>query len=136
MTHEQLLKETSTIKFNIEPNLNKNSGIIHYGFGKDYLPKWGLQQALREIYQNFLDYGDYEEEIQYVDEDVTHDTQRLIITIKNGWNPESLDYLRIGNSNKGGNTNAIGKHGEGLKMAFLILLREGMYSCILTDKYE
>ena len=34
-------------------------GIINYGFGKEYLPNWGIKEALREVYQNYLDYGDY-----------------------------------------------------------------------------
>lgn len=102
--------------------MKKNT--IHYGFGKDYLSSWGLKEALREIYQNFLDYGDYEEFIVESDDKVT-------VTITNSWEPENLDFLRIGNSKKSG-SNAIGKHGEGLKMAFLILLREGFYSKITT----
>jgi len=98
--------------------------IIHYGFGKTYLPDWGLKEALREIYQNFLDYGDF-------DEIVVDNGNKVRVAVSNDWMPESLDFLRIGNSKKH-NTQAIGKHGEGLKMAFLILLREGMGSEITT----
>ncbi len=100
---------------------------IYYGFGKDYLPNWGLQQALREIYQNFLDYGDYSES-------VTTEGDISTVSLVNDWKPTSLDFLRIGNSRKEG-TNAIGKHGEGIKMAFFILERERFKSAIFTDKY-
>jgi len=103
------------------------TGTIHYGFGAEYLPKWGIQEALREIYQNFLDYGEYEEQTIIANDRVT-------VKLTNGWMPESLEYLRIGNSNKS-NPNAIGHHGEGLKMAFLILLRQGFTSMIFTNKY-
>lgn len=112
---------------------NTNYGIIHYGFGRDYLPNWEIQQALREIYQNFLDYGDYEEEVQT---NIYDNSNLISVTLTNGWNPIDLNYLRVGNSNKGNNPNAIGKHGEGLKMAFLILEREKLQSSIMTSKYE
>jgi hypothetical protein len=106
------------------------NGTIHYGFGKDYLPAWGIKEALREIYQNFLDYGVYE-----VNQTSFTDSGNINVSVMNGWNPESLDFLRIGNSQKN-KANAIGKHGEGMKMAFLILLREGLKSSILTPRYE
>lgn len=102
-------------------------GTIHYGFGAEYLPKWGIKEALREIYQNFIDYGDYEEEHTIVDNAVN-------VKLTNGWAPDNLEYLRIGNTGKS-NSNSIGHHGEGLKMAFLILLRNGYNSMIFTNKY-
>lgn len=101
--------------------------IIHYGFGTDYLPNWGIKEALREIYQNFLDYGDYTEIF-----DDSNETVHVII--ENKWEPENLEFLRIGNSQKGGQI-AVGKHGEGLKMAFLIFQREGFHSAITTPKF-
>lgn len=107
----------------------KETNIIHYGFGIDYLPNWGIKEALREVYQNFIDYGEYTEEI-HTDESKMIST----VTLHNNWNPESLEFLRIGNSQKGGKI-SIGKHGEGLKMAFLIFKREGFYSWILTKNF-
>lgn len=101
---------------------------IHYGFGKEYLQNWGIQQALREVYQNFLDYGFYKETVTSKDGLTT-------VSITNNWIPESLDFLRIGRSNKN-NPDAIGKHGEGLKMAFLIFERIGLKSKITTPKYN
>jgi len=96
--------------------------------GREYLSNWGIQQAMREIYQNFLDYGDYTEDVDNSDE------HTVIVSVSNDWAPESLDFLRIGNSKKH-NPDAIGKHGEGVKMAFLILERLGMKSQIVTHKY-
>ncbi len=104
--------------------------IIHYGFGKDYLKNWGIKEALREIYQNFLDYGDYNEEHELA----LNNDKIVQVTISNDWMPDNLEFLRVGNSKKN-NANSIGKHGEGLKMAFLILLREGYLSKIITPKY-
>lgn len=103
-------------------------GTIHYGFGAEYLPSWSYPAALRELYQNFIDYGDYTEEHIIVDGVAQ-------VKLTNGWKPESLEYLRIGNTGKGDNPNAIGHHGEGLKMAFLILLRNGFNSMIFTNRY-
>lgn len=100
---------------------------IHYGFGKEYLKSWGIKEALREIYQNFLDYGEYNEN------SFKHD-ENSFVSISNEWKPESLEFLRVGNSIKN-NVNAIGKHGEGVKMAFLILHRLGYESKIITPKF-
>lgn len=112
----------------MEFEVDKQIGRIHYGFGKEYLPKWGIKEALREIYQNFIDYGDYEESYIQVDDVIS-------VELTNAWQPANLEYLRIGNTKKE-NDNAIGHHGEGLKMAFLILLREGFESSIFTNKYS
>lgn len=119
-------KEIGTYKIEVETEIN----VIHYGFGKEYLKTWGVQEALREIYQNFLDYGPYDE---FSDE--PEESDLCYVSISNNWKPENLEFLRIGNSRKGSGVNNIGKHGEGLKMAFLILLREGHISVIYTPKY-
>lgn len=100
--------------------------VIYYGFGLDYLKDWGIEQALREIYQNFLDYGKFEESIKPVK------NNKVLVTISNDWKPENLDFLRIGNSRK--KEGSIGKHGEGIKMAFMIFLRHNLYSQIITNK--
>ncbi len=105
-----------------------NNNKIYYGFGEEYLKNWGLNEALREVYQNFLDYGKYDETY------ITHGNN-IKVTLSNDWIPKGLDFLRIGNSKKD-NIDAIGKHGEGLKMAFLIFLRMAISSKIITQKHE
>ena len=102
-------------------------GIISYGIGTEYLSSWGIKQALREIYQNYLDYGDFSEI-------VTEDENKVFVNISNNYIPENLEFLKIGKSVKH-NENAIGKHGEGLKMAFLIFHREGLNIKIQTNQY-
>lgn len=94
---------------------------IQYGFGKEYLPNWNIEHALREVFQNYMDYGRYESHVKVnsIFEDLYD------VTIKNDYKPNNLEFLRIGNSMK--EDGSIGKHGEGLKMAFLIFLREGYY---------
>lgn len=100
--------------------------VIYYGFGLDYLKDWGIEQALREVYQNFLDYGPFKESVKPVK------NNKVLVTISNDWKPENLDFLRIGNSRK--KEGSIGKHGEGIKMAFMIFLRQNLYSQIITNK--
>lgn len=107
-------------------------GIINYGFGKEYLPNWGIKEALREVYQNYLDYGDYTVSTKVNKRDST----LINVSLINSYIPNKLEFLRIGNSNKGGNIDAIGSHGEGLKMAFLIFLREDLKICIYSNKYK
>ena len=96
-------------------------GQIDYGFGREYLSNWSIKEALREVLQNYIDYGDYN-----VTTSEHGDNSKVFVTITNNYNPEKLEFLRIGNSDKGSNQDAIGHHGEGLKMAFLIFLREGL----------
>jgi hypothetical protein len=100
--------------------------VIHYGFGLDYLKDWGLEQALREIYQNFIDYGKYKEKVKKVRDN------NVMVTLSNDWKPANLDFLRIGNSRK--KEGSIGKHGEGMKMAFMIFQRNNLYSQIVTHQ--
>lgn len=104
--------------------MSNNTGIITYGFGREYLKNWGLKQAMREVYQNFIDFGEYSETITRVQ---TRSGVVLNVTLMNKYEPETLRFLRIGNSDKNDNKNAIGKHGEGLKMAAMIFAREEIY---------
>jgi len=94
-------------------------GNINYGFGREYLSNWTIKEALREVFQNYIDYGKY----TITAKDIDENTIKVIVT--NDYKPEKLEFLRIGNSEKNGNEDAIGHHGEGLKMAFLVFLREG-----------
>lgn len=87
--------------------------IINYGIGKKYLSHWGINEALREILQNFMDYGEYQIDIQ-----------NEKICISNNYAPENLEFLALGNSDK--KEGSRGKYGEGLKMALLIFKRENI----------
>jgi hypothetical protein len=111
-------------KQHIKENMNK----IQYGIGRDYLSHWDITHALREIFQNYLDYGDYIITTRILDENL------ISVTISNDYKPYNLEFLRIGNSYKA-NENSIGKYGEGLKMAFLIFLRLDLYMSIHTKHH-
>jgi hypothetical protein len=93
---------------------------IKYGIGESYLKDWDIKHALREIFQNFIDYGNYE---IYIKETRNN---KVLVLIENTYQPQSLEFLQIGKSIKS-SSSSIGKHGEGLKMAFLIFLRENLY---------
>ena len=93
--------------------------MIKYGMSLDYLPDWGVQEALREIYQNFHDYGTF-------DKSITEQSDGLKrLHLSSSYNPSSLEFLKIGESGKRGDPSSIGQHGEGLKMALMVLQREG-----------
>lgn len=101
--------------------------IISYGIGKDYLKHWNINEALREIFQNYLDYGEFKIDIK--------DFKTVVrVNIWNNYIPNNLEFLRIGHSVKTGDNN-IGKHGEGLKMAFLVMIRNNWHIHIKTNKF-
>ncbi len=89
--------------------------MIKFGISKDYVPHWGVVQAIREIYQNFIDYGEYDVEVIEINDTVSS------VRLSNDFKPESWEFLKIGFSRK--KDGAIGKHGEGLKLAGLIFNR-------------
>lgn len=80
----------------------------------EYVEHWGLNEALRELFQNAIDEGDYEYEY-------SNNTLRII---NHG---ASLDRstLLLGVSSKRDDGSKIGTYGEGYKIATLVLLREG-----------
>lgn len=89
----------------------------------DYVPDWGIVEAVREIFQNALDNevmtdGENKMFVEY-----NEGTQELKIGNKNSL--LTLDSLLMGFSSKRGVENTIGRHGEGYKVAFMVLLREG-----------
>lgn len=99
---------------------------IEYGIGKEYLPDWGIQEALREIYQNYLDYGEYQESIG-TEEDLA------VVMLQSNYDFSDLAILKLGKSIK--EENSRGKHGEGLKMAMMVLCRNNCKIVINTPEY-
>ena len=78
----------------------------------EYVSDWGVQEALRELFQNCIDHGDWEYKIH-------KDT--LELRSKN--TALSNASLLLGHSRK--SDGAIGKFGEGFKLAILVLTRLG-----------
>ncbi len=110
--------------------VGEDRGLVRYGIGEEYLPDWGIQEALREIFQNFKDFGEFTKKV-----DVSNSVPgSLAITLTNSYDPgDSGNFLRIGKSYKRGDPDKIGQHGEGLKMAALVLLRNG---CDMTIQHN
>lgn len=92
------------------------------GMSLDYVMNWSIVDAIREIFQNALD-GEIEnpENKWYFNYDAG--TQILQVGNKQG----SLDAstLLLGSSSKKDDSKTIGKHGEGYKVAMIVLLRNG-----------
>lgn len=103
---------------------------IHYAFGRDYLKSWDIKDALREIFQNYIDYGPYNLSVKD-----TPNPDFVNVTIYNDYDPSSLEFLRLGNTSKD-DGKSIGHHGEGLKAAFLIFNREDLYFAINTRRHR
>lgn len=104
--------------------------LINYYISENYIPHWSLEDAYREIHQNFKDYGLHNIEILNVEKQPDLD----IVIISNSFKPDSTDLLIIGESNK--NDKQIGKYGEGLKMAALVILRNKGALKINSDKFS
>lgn len=101
---------------------NIEVGTIEYGISKSYLKDWDIQNALREVIQNFIDHGAY-----------TKRYEDGILTISNDFNPKDLSFLMFGNSYK--EEGSIGGHGEGLKAALIIFTRNDIFNeIIIGDK--
>lgn len=85
-----------------------------------YVPSWTYVEAVRELFQNAID-----------NERINPDNKMLFeykmgkLSICNKTSKLTLDSLLIGNSTKRDDERTIGEHGEGYKIAIMILLREG-----------
>lgn len=102
---------------------------IHYAFGRDYLKSWDIKDALREVFQNYIDFGEYN-----ITSRITDCGDYVSVKIENDYKPDSLEFLRLGNTTKDSG-DFIGHHGEGLKAAFLIFTRENIAFNICTHKH-
>ena len=91
--------------------------MIKYGIGKDYVPDWTVKEALREIVQNFKDYGEYS-----TSKSIDGETVR--IEMRNTYSPKDFSFMRVGMSDKRDSNLTVGQHGEGLILALLVLERE------------
>jgi len=107
----------------------KMSELIKYGMSTEYLPDWGIKEALREIFQGFQDFGEFRKEIKH------GESEQDTLILSNDYQPEDLEFLKIGKSFKREDKSTIGEHGEGLKMAIMILNREILNCTIRTGRY-
>lgn len=89
----------------------------------EYVAHWGLWEAVREIYQNALDQGEFDREYYPVG-------QQLCISSSGRLTPETLV---LGTSSKRADETKRGKFGEGYKLALLVLARLNYPTKIFTN---
>ena len=83
-----------------------------------YVPNWGVVEAVREIFQNAVD-----NEIENPENKMSWDFDGNTLTISNKTSLLEARSLLLGESSKRDNKDTIGQHGEGYKIAFMVLLR-------------
>jgi hypothetical protein len=98
----------------------------------DYVGDWGFWQACREILQNSIDQcrESFQSDMVF-DYDVDRKQLRIGAT-KCRITPKTL---LLGNTTKRGNRDRLGEHGEGYKLAMLVLLRNS-YSVEISNGSE
>jgi hypothetical protein len=85
----------------------------------DYLPSWGAWHGIRELVQNAKDAEVEQKTAMVVDWSKDH------LRIENEGAILPHEALLFGHTTKAGNTELIGKFGEGLKLGVLALVRAG-----------
>lgn len=92
------------------------------GMSLNYVSSWGICEAVREIFQNALD-----EEIQNPKNKwyFAYDAENKILRIGNKFSKLPISSLLLGYSSKSDDNRTIGTHGEGYKVATIVLLRNG-----------
>lgn len=89
---------------------------VNYPISVNYMSHWSETEAIRELLQNAIDSGSYN--LIHTQSGIT-----LTNTITSGLDLDSL--LLLGESSKANDDSTIGKFGEGLKLALLVLARDG-----------
>lgn len=98
--------------------------VIELSLSRNYVKHWSWKEAIRELVQNALDCEDHSIVSTY--------GGQLIIRTKNG--AISRTSLLLGESGKSEDGDTIGHFGEGLKLALLILAREGYDVTVVSGK--
>jgi len=99
------------------------NSIIQTNILKTYVPDWTIEHALRELLQNAIDQGEYL---------ISYDTGILLIKT---FSLLKVEDLFLGNSSKREDNSKIGQHGEGLKLALLVLARENRHPFIGANEF-
>ncbi|RKJ19187.1 hypothetical protein D7X48_14835 [bacterium D16-50] len=88
----------------------------------DYVPEWGVEEAVREFFQNSID-----EEARDGSNKMFfgYDEESQIIRIGNKHSDLDIKTLLFGVTSKNTDERMIGSHGEGYKIATTVLLRMG-----------
>lgn len=98
--------------------------IIPLSIAKSYVNHWSWWEGVRELLQNAVDTKDYEVQIS--------ENNEIIIISRGDRIPVSA--LLMGKSGKQDDDSTIGKFGEGMKLAFLVLGRLG--ATVVVQNYD
>ena len=94
----------------------------------DYVDSWTYVEAVRELFQNALD-----NEAIAPDNKMFFSYEGGVLSIGNKSSVLTVDSLLLGSSSKRNDGRTIGSHGEGYKIALMVLLREG--KCVTIYNY-
>lgn len=97
--------------------------VFELSVSRDYVPGWGVPEAIRELFQNALD-AQAADPANVMDFEYVPEEEKLIIT--NRTSSLSTQSLLLGASSKRDDESMIGQFGEGYKIAVLVLVREGL----------
>ena len=100
-------------------------GKYELSLATDYVSKWTFDEAVREIFQNAIDAGNYA---------WNYNPQTQILSISNDGAQLEPQTLLLGCTSKSGDDNTIGQFGEGYKLALLVLTRSGKCVKIYNGK--
>ncbi len=109
------------------PKKKRSISHLQLTIAPDYVTKWGLQEALRELMQNTIDRQNESAKSPVL---MTYDEEARILTLGNENSILEPKSLLLGASPKAGDKNQIGQYGEGYKLAMVVLLREKKYITI------
>ena len=101
------------------------------GMNLEYAKDWTVVDAVREFYQNALD-EEKENHENIMSFSYNKDTQT--ITISNKKSKLTPKSLLLGESSKRGKDGLIGRHGEGYKVATVVLMRNGITVTIYNNE--
>jgi len=95
-----------------------NERVIDSGISVKHAKAWTTSEAVREVYQNWLDVrSEYGCEGQ-----LSYDMKRGYVYVADAGPGMKVEHLAFGNNDKA--TGSIGQFGEGLKSAFVALVRD------------
>lgn len=100
---------------------------IELSIDPEGLPDWGVWEAVRELIQNWNDNKE--------DKWWNYSEENSVLTFINSSTVLPRKCLLVGNSTKRSDTNSIGRHGDGLKSALAVILREGLTVNIVNGDY-
>lgn len=96
---------------------------IQLTISPSYVRNWGTLEGLRELMQNSIDRQNESPEFTMI---LSYEPLSETMIIGNRKSKISIKSLLLGETTKANNKNAIGTYGEGYKLAFLVLLRNGI----------